>query len=293
MRGGRGRGGRVGCARSARWWTERGDSREHVRGRRREVLRDAKLLKTQRASLSRRHLLRKLLPRSVAEGHLSVSFDSFLRRKRVHSVVMSAFSPVGLVHWLHAVAALIAVSSGSFDETLGRTRLLALYAGAGACSSIAAVLTQVVFGRRAQARSSVSGALMGLLLLRAAAMPDVSARHPRHISAPWSLLHLTAASSISPPPPRSLAPRPLAQVPIDLGTATLPPLRVALIHIGLDAVSNALPPPPAVGLEKLLPLLGAAGLVSAVQPQLRELFAGATAGGWDWKAMLEYFKAAI
>jgi membrane associated rhomboid family serine protease len=123
------------------------------------------------------YLLRKLLPRKIVDGHLSVSFDSVLRRGRLHTLVTAAFSPVGLVHWLHAVVILVACGVG-LDGVMSRGRLVAFYAAAGACSSLLCVLSQLLLGRRAQARSSVSGGAMGILLLRAAVLPEVRGGGP-------------------------------------------------------------------------------------------------------------------
>ena len=192
------------------------------------------------------YLLRKLF----GEGHLSACFDRTLRKARLHTLATASVCPTGLVHWLHAACALFACASGDFDETLGRKTILLLYAAAGACSALAAVVTQMIFGRRSIPRSSVSGATMGLILLRAAAMPET---------------------------------------PVDLGAISLPPLRVALLHLGLDALSNN----SGYGIEKLLALVGAAVLVAAVQPQLRGLFAETMAGGWDWRALLSQARAAL
>jgi membrane associated rhomboid family serine protease len=117
------------------------------------------------------YLLRKLLPRSFTDAHLSASSKSLARP---HALLLSAMSPAGLVHWLHMCCVLLACSSGSFDETIGRKRLVLLYAAAGACASVACALSQLVLGRgRPRPRSTASGAAMALLLLRSAAMPEV------------------------------------------------------------------------------------------------------------------------
>ena len=99
------------------------------------------------------YLLRKLLPRSLAEALFSVSFSN-IARLRLWTPLTAAFSPMGLVHWLHAVVVLLAVMpalGGSFS----RNEQLLLYAGAGAASSLACVIMQLLFRRRAQPRSSV------------------------------------------------------------------------------------------------------------------------------------------
>lgn len=124
------------------------------------------------------YLLRKLLPRSASDGHLSVSVEGVLLKGRLHSLLTAALSPVGLVHWLHAVAVLVVSGAGLADAGLSRGRLLGLYAAAGACSSLSCVATQLLLGRRAQPRSSVSGAAMGMLLLRSAVLPEVRPRRP-------------------------------------------------------------------------------------------------------------------
>ena len=81
---------------------------------------------------------------------------------------------------------------------------------------------------------------------------------------------------------------------MDLGAVSQPPLRLALLHLLLDAFSNSAG---GIGVDKLLAMAGAAALVAYVQPHVRELFAGAVAAGsesgWDLSAILENLKAAI
>jgi len=204
-------------------------------------------------ALSAGYLVRKVVPSLFA-----TSFRAVLGGK-VHTLATSSVAPAGLVHWMHALVVLLVASSGLADVVGGRKQLLGWWVASGAASAVSCVLTQMVFGRRAQLRSSVSGAAMGLLLLRAAAAPTD---------------------------------------PIDVGGAlSLSPLRCVLIHLLLDHFSNALPPPGARGVEKLLAHFGVAVLVAAVRPQARELVAGALEGaaesGWDWKQMLGYVRAAL
>lgn len=67
-----------------------------------------------------------------------------------------------------------------------------------------------------------------------------------------------------------------------------------MLHLVLDVFSNSLPPPSPRGVEKLLALAGAAGLVAGVQPRLREVTTEcvncAVNGGPT--RVLEYLKAA-
>ena len=200
------------------------------------------------------YLLRKLLPRSIGDAHLSASPRSL---SRPHSLVFAAFSPAGLVHWLHMVCVVLVIAAGSFDETIGRTRLLGLYAAAGLCSSLGCAISQLIFGRgRAPARSTASGAAMAMLLLRVAAM---------------------------------------AETPVDLGAMAAPPLRLAAMHVLLDSFSNSAGS--ALGIEKLFAMAGAAALVAFAQQNVAELFKSAAAAGaetgWDLSAMASYVKAAL
>ena len=200
------------------------------------------------------YALRKLMPRRAVSSHLSVSCEGLMQRGRVHTLLTSAFSPVGLVHWAHALAVLL-VSSAGLEGTLGRGRVLGLFAGAGAASAFSSAASQLVLGRRHQPRSAVSGAVLGVLLARAAAMPEQ---------------------------------------PLAIGSFELKPLRAILLHILLDMNSNSLPTPPRpIGVEKLFALLGAALLVAVVQPSLRDSFAGALEGGWDWRNILAYVRDAL
>lgn len=145
------------------------------------------------------YALRKLLPRSAAEAHLSTSFHNALKRGRLHTLVTAAFSPVGLVHWLHAVLAVLAIAPDMAPE-YGRKGLLGLYVAAGAAASLGSVLGGVLARRRSVARPSVSGAVMGMLLMRAALAPGSE---------------------------------------VVVGSLRLPPLRAALLHLVVDTLSNA------------------------------------------------------
>ena len=106
------------------------------------------------------YALRKLLPRSAAEAHLSTSFHNALKRGRLHTLVTAAFSPVGLVHWLHAVLAVLAIAPDMAPE-YGRKGLLGLYVAAGAAASLGSVLGGVLARRRSVARPSVSARRSG------------------------------------------------------------------------------------------------------------------------------------
>ena len=203
------------------------------------------------------YLLRKATPRAAAGAHLGVSLHGLLGRGRLHTLVTATFSPVGLVHWLHAVLAVLACTPGLIGADVGmsRGRVVGLFAAAGACSALLCVVTQLLFGRRKQPRSSLSGGVMGLLLLRCALLPDE---------------------------------------PIDLGGGvSLKPLRLVLAHVVLDGFSNSLPEPPRpLGIEKLLALFGAAFLVAGLQPSLREAVTGALRSGMSLQDVLEFVKAA-
>ena len=78
------------------------------------------------------------------------------------------------------------------------------------------------------------------------------------------------------------------QVRVEVGHFSLPPLRCALLHLLLDTASNALPPPPPRGVEKLLAMVGAAALVGAIRPQMREQLAAA-----DWRQLWPYLRSAL
>jgi len=147
------------------------------------------------------YLMRRILP--GADGHLGASFANAARRGRIWSLAAAAFSPAGFVHWAHA-AALLLLSVAPLEEQLGRGRTLAAFAAAGACAALASSIAQAPFGRRAAPRASTSGAVMGLLALRA------------------SLLPLT---------------------PIALGHIELPVGRMLLVHLLLECLSNPSPRP--------------------------------------------------
>lgn len=117
------------------------------------------------------YLVRKLLPRGVGDRHLSKSFQNVLRRGRLWTLLSASFCPSGLVHLLHASMMLLLVVQG-LEGTYSRLQLLGLYAAAGASAALLSVLGQLVFRRAAEPRPSVSGAVMGLLVLRAAVAPQ-------------------------------------------------------------------------------------------------------------------------
>ena len=212
-------------------------------------------------ALTGSYLLSKLLPRGFVAGHLSTCFDSLLRRGRLYTLLTATVTPVGLVHWLHALIVLV-VTSAELEPVLsaqygapGRVALLGWWAAAGVVSALSCVLTQLLFGRRAQPRSAVSGAAMGLLLLRAAALPTE---------------------------------------PVRVGSVALPPLRCVVLHLLVDHLSNALPPPGVLGVEKLLLNVGVALLVATMGQGARELVLGAWHdGGGDWREMLNILRSAL
>ena len=78
-----------------------------------------------------------------------------------------------------------------------------------------------------------------------------------------------------------------------VGQVSLPPLRAILLHAGLDLFSNRLPPPGAIGIEKLLSYVGPALLVAAVRPQARELLSGVASGSLGWRQVFEFARAAM
>ena len=55
------------------------------------------------------YFLRKLLPKSVGNAHLSKSFRNVLRQGRVWALLTASFCPSGLVHWVHASTMLLLV----------------------------------------------------------------------------------------------------------------------------------------------------------------------------------------
>lgn len=205
--------------------------------------------------LSGFYLLRKLLPRVAVTSLLSVSCEGLLRKARLHTLATASISPVGLVHWAHAVCVLVAVSPGLEEAVGSRTRLLGLFFAAGGASAVGCALTQLLFGRRAQPRSTVSGGVLGWILLRAAALPTES---------------------------------------IEIGGHSIKPLRAIAYHLVLDVMSNALPSPPRpLGIEKLLSLAGAALLIAAVEPAMRESVLGAVQHDGGWRRVVELVRAAL
>lgn len=199
--------------------------------------------------------LRKLMPRAVADAHLSVSLDG-LRKGRLYTLLTSALSPAGLLHALHAAVVLLGCTA-DLPPTVSRVALLLLYVGSGAAAAVASALTQLVFGRRSQPRVSVSGAAMGVLLTRAALLPHT----PISVGGTWEL----------------------------------PPLRAALLHIALDAGSNgatSVDGGAILGIEKVLSMLGAAVLVALTRPTLSAQLAETVRGG-DWRGLLAAARAAI
>jgi len=203
-------------------------------------------------ALSAFYLIRKVLPWRVSNAHLSVSVEN-VRRGHLHTMVTASLSPVGLVHWLHACLAILVCTAG-LEGTVSRWQLVLLFLASGGASSVACILTQAMFGRRQQSRSSVCGAVMGLLLLRAAADP---------------------------------------QEPLAIGHTSVRPVRAALMHLVLDVMSNSLPPPSPLGIEKLFALLGASIFVACIRPTLREAIAGVVRDGSSWNEVLSQLRAAL
>ena len=81
-------------------------------------------------SLTFFYLVRKL----IGSSQLSVSFEGLLQKGKLHTLLTSSFSPVGLAHWAHALAVIILVAPG-LEEHYGRKALIGLYAAAGAASA--------------------------------------------------------------------------------------------------------------------------------------------------------------
>jgi len=145
------------------------------------------------------YLLRKLLPARLGDAHLSKSFRNVLRQGRLWVLLTASFCPSGLVHWVHASAMLLLTVQGLEDQ-FGRLQLVGLYAAAGLCAASLSLLAQLAFRRTAEPRPSVSGAVMGLLVLRLALDPAAA---------------------------------------VVVGRWQLPVARLLLLHLLLDAGSNA------------------------------------------------------
>ncbi|KAL3916847.1 MAG: hypothetical protein SGPRY_006647 [Prymnesium sp.] len=144
------------------------------------------------------YLLRKLLPRSAADSLLSVSFSN-IAKMRIWTLVTAAFSPVGLVHWLHSIVVILSVMP-SLSASLSRPEQMILYASAGAAASLSAVVGGLLFRHRKEPRAAVSGAIMGVLLMRAAIAPEET---------------------------------------VTIGEWSIPVLRAVLLHFILDSFSNS------------------------------------------------------
>mmetsp|Transcript_35399 Transcript_35399/g.114042 ORF Transcript_35399/g.114042 Transcript_35399/m.114042 type:complete len:417 (+) Transcript_35399:1-1251(+) len=145
------------------------------------------------------YLLRRTIPGS--EAFLAASFRNS-RRGRLWTLFTAAFSPAGLVHWLHA-AALLLVVAPSLETQLGTWRTIAAFATAGASAALAASVAQAPFARSSSGRASTSGALMGLIALRASLLPTTPVRVGDYDVAigRFLLLHL-AMELLSNPSPR-------------------------------------------------------------------------------------------
>jgi hypothetical protein len=67
-----------------------------------------------------------------------------------------------------------------------------------------------------------------------------------------------------------------------------------VLHLLVDHLSNALPPPGVLGVEKLLLNVGVALLVATMGQGARELVLGAWHdGGGDWREMLNILRSAL
>jgi membrane associated rhomboid family serine protease len=146
------------------------------------------------------YTFRRFLPNS--EDFLATSFRNS-RRGRFWTLLTAAFSPAGLVHWLHTAALLLLVVP-VLQTQLGRWRTLAAFAAAGASASLATSVAQAPFAKSASGRASTSGALMGLIALRAFLLPTT---------------------------------------PIALGGYELAIGRVLLLHLIMEQLSNPFPRP--------------------------------------------------
>jgi len=113
------------------------------------------------------YLLRRVLPYS--ETFLAASLGN-AKKGRIWTLVTAAFSPAGLVHWMHAAALMLLVVP-TLEAQLGKWHTVAAFAAAGACASLASSLAQAPFAKSARGRASTSGALMGLIALRASLLP--------------------------------------------------------------------------------------------------------------------------
>lgn len=249
------------------------------------------------------YLLRKILPRSLAEGHLSASFSN-LAKLRVWTLITAAFSPVGLVHWFHSLVVVLAVMP-SLSASLSRPEQLILYLCSGAAASLGVAIGGLLARRRTQPRASVSGAIFGVVLLCAALAPDESLN-----IASWTvpvfralLLHIVLdvlSNSCAGPLYTIITPHSLVHIEQTCSNATpaqlstppwIPTQPLALADIGTSAPPSGTSlcrSPDGGGVEKLFGLLAAATFVGTKRTELRESI---LEGGWQ-KA-LQYLKTAI
>jgi len=149
------------------------------------------------------YILRRLLPRFTSDSHFATSFQNVAQRGRVWTLLTSAFSTNGLVHWLHCCLLLLVIAP-ELETLLGRWRAIGVFAAAGVSASAALAIAQVPFRKRASARSSLSGAVMGMIALRGALVP---------------------------------------RSPAQVGGFALPIGRLLLLHLLLEANSNPTPRP--------------------------------------------------
>ena len=120
------------------------------------------------------YVLRRLLPRSVGDKSLGYSFRN-LAHGRFWSFMSAAFCPTGLVHYLH-ISLLLLVAMPELEAILGFRKSLMLFAAAGTLAAVGGAIAQAPHRRHAAARSSASGAIAGVLALRAALLPHANVR---------------------------------------------------------------------------------------------------------------------
>lgn len=86
------------------------------------------------------------------------------------------------------------------------------------------------------------------------------------------------------------------QEPLAIGHASVRPVRAVLMHLVLDVMSNSLPPPSPLGVEKLFALLGASVFVACIRPALREAVVGVVGvvrEGSSWNEVFSQLRAAL
>ena len=151
-------------------------------------------------SLVAGYLLQKAAPSLMSTSAAA------LGRGRLHTLLSAPMAPVGLTHLLHVLLIVLVACDEALETALGgRAQLLGWWLASGAASGVMVALSQLLTRRRIQPRSTASGAAMGLLLLRAAALPGQA---------------------------------------VEVGTLSLPPLRCLLIHLVRPPTSSAAHPSP-------------------------------------------------